>query len=588
MATKKIIIFVSLLILNVANAQNFTTVSYRPNVNVEREIYVYAVDATDLKTPETGLTLTCERLLPRESSFSSCAGTTTEIANGVYKHLIALTELDDNYGNAIYKFTNAAMNPVNISVNINPGQYQKNMVEFASRFDNAYWGKSGATVTANSTATHDGLTIGDTLTANAGNAGHWLERTVDMPVSGLNTYVASLEFKPGTATHLAFGVRDGNFTNKGVLINMSSINSPSLSITTHGALIQSLKSGWYRINFLYYSPSSFATYASHTIGVGVADSTLTPGYFSSSWTAAGTETVIIARAKITAAENVEPQILANILPYLQASSGNTVTLAGSEVDSNSVLNNRSICFQEPLVQRPIPHCRCITGYVGSTKVATLDSAILTTATNTQYKLGGTCNSTVYEVRSGGITSGSFATDSITASAIAANAVTSSELADNAITSTKIASGAITSTGIAANAIGASQIATDAITNAKIATDAIGSSEFAQAAADKVWSSSTRTLTSFGSLTLDVPNFTTALRNALADTTLRRSGVNIEGSSYGDTLGFGSLYGVIQQQTGRTNIVSGAMNTYKTDNTTILGTRAVTSSGTAAPITGVGN
>ena len=42
---------------------------------------------------------------------------------------------------------------------------------------------------------------------------------------------------------------------------------------------------------------------------------------------------------------------------------------------------------------------------------------------------------------------------------------------------------------------ASAVATDAITAAAIATDAIGSAEFSQAAADKVWSSTTRTLTS---------------------------------------------------------------------------------------------
>jgi len=41
------------------------------------------------------------------------------------------------------------------------------------------------------------------------------------------------------------------------------------------------------------------------------------------------------------------------------------------------------------------------------------------------------------------------------------------------------------------------LADDAITNTKIAADAIGASEFAQGAADKVWSSTTRTLSAFG-------------------------------------------------------------------------------------------
>ncbi len=51
--------------------------------------------------------------------------------------------------------------------------------------------------------------------------------------------------------------------------------------------------------------------------------------------------------------------------------------------------------------------------------------------------------------------------------------------------------------MAANVLTATAINADAITNAKIAADAIGSSEFAQAAADQVWSTATRTLTALG-------------------------------------------------------------------------------------------
>ena len=50
--------------------------------------------------------------------------------------------------------------------------------------------------------------------------------------------------------------------------------------------------------------------------------------------------------------------------------------------------------------------------------------------------------------------------------------------------------------IAANALNAAAIAANAITSSKIATDAIGAAQFAQGAADKVWSSATRTLTAF--------------------------------------------------------------------------------------------
>lgn len=63
-------------------------------------------------------------------------------------------------------------------------------------------------------------------------------------------------------------------------------------------------------------------------------------------------------------------------------------------------------------------------------------------------------------------------------------ITVSSIDANVITATAINAGAITSAKFAAGAIDA----------AAIAADAIGSSEFAQAAADKVWSSVTRVLT----------------------------------------------------------------------------------------------
>ena len=50
--------------------------------------------------------------------------------------------------------------------------------------------------------------------------------------------------------------------------------------------------------------------------------------------------------------------------------------------------------------------------------------------------------------------------------------------------------------MAANVLNAAAIAVNAITSSKIATDAIGAAQFAQGAADKAWSSATRTLTAF--------------------------------------------------------------------------------------------
>lgn len=81
--------------------------------------------------------------------------------------------------------------------------------------------------------------------------------------------------------------------------------------------------------------------------------------------------------------------------------------------------------------------------------------------------------------------------------LATGAITAAVIATDAIDADAIADNAIDAGAIAANAITSAKIATDAIGAAQIAADAIGASEFSQAAADKVWSTTSRTLSAFG-------------------------------------------------------------------------------------------
>ncbi len=97
---------------------------------------------------------------------------------------------------------------------------------------------------------------------------------------------------------------------------------------------------------------------------------------------------------------------------------------------------------------------------------------------------------------GAINAAAIATDAITAVKIAANAITAAKINASAITSAKFATGAINAAAIATDAITAVKIAANAITSSQLATDAIGAAQFAQGAADKVWSSTARTLTAF--------------------------------------------------------------------------------------------
>jgi len=98
---------------------------------------------------------------------------------------------------------------------------------------------------------------------------------------------------------------------------------------------------------------------------------------------------------------------------------------------------------------------------------------------------------------GGVEVGSFQAGAIGAAAFAAGAIDAAAIATGAIDADAIADNAIDAGAIAADAITAAKIAAGAIDADAIAADAIGSSEFAQAAADKVWSSVTRNLTALG-------------------------------------------------------------------------------------------
>ncbi len=168
------------------------------------------------------------------------------------------------------------------------------------------------------------------------------------------------------------------------------------------------------------------------------------------------------------------------------------------------------------------------------------------------------------------------------------------------------------------------------TNAnKVDSAILTAGDFAQAAADKVWLSATRTLTalgaslvqeiwdratsalttagSIGKLLVDNVNATissrsshsaadvwavadrqltaisTALRNQVADNILRRSLASAIASADGDTLGGRSLIGAIARLVNRSRIAGTTLTVYRTDDTTTLYTQTLTTNASAEPV-----
>lgn len=436
-----------------------------------RKITFDMVDATDGYTAETGLTPTCTIKVPGASAYASCIGTPTEIGTGTYQIALNGREIQ-NLGQGSLYITGTGARPVRIKFTmIGDGSMWKEHASFLESHSNynntSWWGKTGVTVTEDSTSDYIGNTIGDTLTGDGASTTHKAQISIAKP-EGSGLYYYTTEVKSGTLNNAWVG--DCNYA-VGMDFNTSTgaVVQSGASGYLRGYKIDKLASSWWRIHMLYSVGQTDTTALAPCVALGNGTATGAQSF-------ATTGTMIFARTHWVRAEDVSIGLVEAINPYLQsASSSNSVTLDGNETTSTDFMANREICFQygytASVYWKVQKTCSCISAYSGSTKVATLDPPLSTTLNNTyQYKIGGACP----------ITKKAYVTGILT------GAISASSIAANAIGATAFAADAITSAKIADNAIGASEIATDAIGADEIATNAIGTNEFAQAAADKVW------------------------------------------------------------------------------------------------------
>lgn len=75
-------------------------------------------------------------------------------------------------------------------------------------------------------------------------------------------------------------------------------------------------------------------------------------------------------------------------------------------------------------------------------------------------------------------------------------------------------------------------------------------------------------------------------NKIADIILRRATSSVEASSDGEALSMRSLYGMIAQGVHKTSISGTTLTVTKSDESTTLGTRTITTNASALPITGL--
>lgn len=415
-------------------------------------VHYRLVDATDGYTGETGLTPTCTIQAPGTGSYSSCSGSSSEVANGVYYYVPTASEFENLQSGSLY-FTGTGARPIQISyqskgwqhAGINPGReyiYFQNLAAGA-------WTKVFSSVTANTTSTEDSLTIGDTLTGDGStnyHYAHWQENT---PGTGREVYRV-VEVKSGTLSHAWIG---DTVWGAGLDIDTSTGAVVTSSAQYFkGYKIDKLASGWWRVHIVTETPESDSTYIQFGLGLGNGSGSL-PSFNTSG-------TIIFAKPQMALASDVDPNLIRLIRRAISAASSTTsITLFAGENGyiSNSIVN-REICLYPAngygYTQINDGYCTCITAYNQSTKVATLSPALPgVPAAGTKYEIGGVCLNNITSVATA-----TSVTNTVNAQVVGMNADT----------------------------ITASAVATDAIGADELAANAVGSSEFAQAAADKVW------------------------------------------------------------------------------------------------------
>lgn len=125
----------------------------------------------------------------------------------------------------------------------------RNLLGYTEDFGNAYWAKTNATVTTNTTTDPNGGTNADTITDNTTNGQHKLQTSdITTTVGTGNTFVVSGYFKANTATRVciyAYGSSKGvgvDLTN-GTQITVNGLNNASASDIT----ITADNYGFYRV-----------------------------------------------------------------------------------------------------------------------------------------------------------------------------------------------------------------------------------------------------------------------------------------------------------------------------------------------------
>ncbi len=123
------------------------------------------------------------------------------------------------------------------------------LLEYRSEFDNAYWTKTNATVTANSEGVADTL-----LETSATGAAHVIALTATKAVVSGKRYIHSVEVKPAGRNHFALLSQN---PAQGIYFDLTTQKALGALLTLpEQAWVDTLVDGWFRVNMVVTATSS--------------------------------------------------------------------------------------------------------------------------------------------------------------------------------------------------------------------------------------------------------------------------------------------------------------------------------------------
>lgn len=199
---------------------------------------------------------------------------------------------------------------------------QRNLLAYTEQFDNAYWTKTQASVTANSVVAPDGTTTADTLVENsAGPSSHQVSRSFSFEAG--ETYTLSGYFKEQSTRNVRLLLPSSAFggTNAFGVFGTTT----GLVLSTGGgvtAVSESVGNGWYR-----FSISKLAdTTTSATLALGLTE-VINPSY-----TGDGTSGVYVwgSQLEIGTTASTYQGVVDAYGPFVNGASqtGNTLVIDG--------------------------------------------------------------------------------------------------------------------------------------------------------------------------------------------------------------------------------------------------------------------